>query len=279
MPEKKEREPFHWRTAISYKTADRLMVRGYDITELIDRISFSDMVYLVLRGELPGEQAAKMMNAILVASAEHGFSPSIAAARMVAAGRAPLTSAVAAGTSAYGEAHGPIHRSAEMLQGYLRQGKEDNRSITEIALKIVGEYSKISGIHQPQHPKGDPRARKLLELAQQLNIFGEHCQLMVEIEAKIAEKRGKKYYINICGAASAILSDLGFSPEEAWSVVFISHAVGCAAHAVEEKTAERAWRTAASGGPVSLFDLSLQDQQHYYGPADRKLPPATAPGE
>jgi citrate synthase len=279
MPARKEREPFHWRTAISYKTADRLVVRGYDITELIDSISFSDMFYLVLRSELPGKQEAQMMNAILVASAEHGFSPSIAAARMVAAGRAPLTAAVAAGTSAYGEAHGPIHRSAEMLQEYLRKGKEDNCSIDETAQKIVSEHGKISGIHQPQHPRGDPRARKLLGLAQELGLFGEHCQLMVAVEAKIAEKRGKKYYINICGAASAILSDLGFRPEEAWSVVFISHAVGCAAHAIEEKTAERAWRTAASGGSMSLFDLTLQGKQHYYGPKDRKIPPEEAPGE
>lgn len=75
------REPFHWRTAIAYKTKDRIVVRGYDVNALVGNLTFSEMAYLVWRGELPPEHHARMLDAILVSMAEHAFSPSSAACR------------------------------------------------------------------------------------------------------------------------------------------------------------------------------------------------------
>ena len=62
----KEREPFHWQSAISYKTRNRIVVRGYDVNELTGNVSFAQMLYLVWKGELPEENAAKMIDALLV---------------------------------------------------------------------------------------------------------------------------------------------------------------------------------------------------------------------
>ena len=47
MSEDKQKEPFHWRTAISYKTLDRIVVRGYDVNELAGNVSFAEMLHLV----------------------------------------------------------------------------------------------------------------------------------------------------------------------------------------------------------------------------------------
>ncbi len=87
---KAEREPFHWRTAIAYKTKDRIVVRGYDLNDLVGNLSLTEMAYLVWRGELPSEEHARMLDALLVSLAEHAFSPSSAASRFVASGGVPL---------------------------------------------------------------------------------------------------------------------------------------------------------------------------------------------
>ena len=85
-----KREPFHWRTAIAYKTKDKIVVRGYDLNELTGGISFAEMAYLVWRGELPSPAHGRMLDAILVSMAEHAFSPSSAASRLITSGGVPL---------------------------------------------------------------------------------------------------------------------------------------------------------------------------------------------
>src|SRR2546427_11665018 len=84
-----DREPFHWRTAIAYKTKDRIVVRGYDLNDLVGNLTFTEMAYLVWRGELPTEHHARMLDAIFVSMAEHAFSPSSAACRFVAPAGGP----------------------------------------------------------------------------------------------------------------------------------------------------------------------------------------------
>ena len=72
--ERKQQEPFHWRTGVAYKTRDRIVVRGYDLNDLTGNLDLVEMAYLVWRGELPGESHASMLNAIMVCLAEHAFS-------------------------------------------------------------------------------------------------------------------------------------------------------------------------------------------------------------
>src|SRR3989304_6096038 len=112
----REREPFHWRTAISYKTKARIVVRGYDLTDLVGNLSFTEMAYLVWRGELPSAAHARMLDALLVSLAEHAFSPSAAACRFVASGGVPLHVGVAGGMLAIGTLHGTADRPAELFQ-------------------------------------------------------------------------------------------------------------------------------------------------------------------
>jgi len=106
----KDREPFHWQTAIAYKTQDKIVIRGYDLNELIGNVTFTEMAYLVWRGELPSEAHAKMLDALLVSMAEHAFSPSSAACRFVASGGVPLHVGVAGGMLAIGSLHGTADR-------------------------------------------------------------------------------------------------------------------------------------------------------------------------
>ena len=90
--------PSSWFTAITQVQPNRVAVRGYDIAELMGTVSFGAAVHLVMCGELPSDTVARLMDAILVSSIDHGVTPpSVLAARTVATTGASLSASVAAG--------------------------------------------------------------------------------------------------------------------------------------------------------------------------------------
>ena len=97
-----------WRTAIVNSDETHIWVRGYDITALMRQAGFVEMVFLLHRGRLPSEAERRLLDALLVASADHGAgAPSCATARLAASGnRASLSAAIAAGILAIGDEHG-----------------------------------------------------------------------------------------------------------------------------------------------------------------------------
>src|SRR3989344_1656880 len=110
-----------WKTEISKEGT----IRGYKLDELINNLTFTEMIFLTLKGELPKKNEVKMMDAILVSCVEHSIAPpSITAARISASAGNPLNAAVAAGILGIGDFHGgAIEASAKMMQEY--SGKEE----------------------------------------------------------------------------------------------------------------------------------------------------------
>src|SRR5207302_1295770 len=163
-----KREPFHWRTAIAYKTKDRIVVRGYDLNDLVGNLTFTEMAYLVWRGELPKEHHARMLDAIFVSMAEHAFSPSSAACRFVASGGVPLHVGVAGGLLAIGALHGTADRPAELFKEAVDRMRRDGLSLEAAARGVAGDArragQRLPGFHHPQHIQ-DPRTARLLELS------------------------------------------------------------------------------------------------------------------
>src|ERR1700687_921961 len=97
-----------WRTAIATSDDTHIWIRGYDVTALMTRAGFTDTVFLLHQGRLPNPGEKRLLDAILVAVADHGAgAPSCAAARLAASGnRQSLSAAVAAGILAIGDEHG-----------------------------------------------------------------------------------------------------------------------------------------------------------------------------
>src|SRR5438445_8206460 len=162
-----DREPFHWRTAIGYKTKDKIVVRGYDLNELTGGISFAEMAYLVWRGELPAPAHSRMLDAILVSMAEHAFSPSSAASRLITSGGVPLHVGVAGGLLAIGSLHGTADRPAELFKEAVDRMRRDGLSLEAAAQGVAGDArrsgQRLPGFHHPQHIQ-EPRTARLLEL-------------------------------------------------------------------------------------------------------------------
>ena len=270
-----KREPFHWRTAIGYKTRDRIVVRGYDVNALTGNISFAEMAYLVWRGELPPAAHGRMLDAILVSMAEHAFSPSSAAARLVTSGGVPLHVGVAGGLLALGSLHGTADRPAELFTGAVARMRGEGLSREETARRVAAEVRRagrrLPGFHHPQHIR-DPRTARLLELSDAWGISGEHVAMARAIEAATEDFWGRRIYLNGPGAVGAICADMEFETELIKGIFLLSRTVSLVAHTYEESRRERGWRGSEASPIVQPLDLSLQGPEFYDGPADRPLP-------
>lgn len=270
------RLPFHWETAISWKSKNEIVCRGYNVNDLAENSSFISMVFLLLRGELPNPKEEVMLNYLMTAFAEHAFSPSAISARMAASGRPPLNSAIAAGVMTFGEAHGPGHVYSELLVKLRQTSVEENKSLREVASEYVSDAlrmkQKIPGLHQPQHTNGDPRAIGILKKASDLGLAGLYTELQSEIASAYSSQSGRVLQPNVLGAAGPTLLDMGFMPKACWAIGILSRAFSCAAHAIEEMETQSPWRASSRNPMVDILDLSLQGPKHYKGPGKRKVP-------
>src|SRR5450631_2214263 len=97
-----------WRTAIATSDETHIWNHGYDVTSLMTRASFTDIIFLLHRGQLPSAGERRLLDAILVGVADHGpAAPSCATARIIASGnRQSLSAAIGGGVLAIGDEHG-----------------------------------------------------------------------------------------------------------------------------------------------------------------------------
>jgi len=232
-----------WKSAITNIGPGKIQVRGYNITNIMDKLSFAETVFLILKGELPTEAEAEMMRAILVSSVDHGCSPpSVLGTRNVISGGNPLNAAVAGGVLVIGDSHGgAIEKSAKIMQEWA--GKEG--SADSIASDLV-DWLKERKIRMPgfghRLHNVDPRTLKLFEIAEKQNFSGKHIELCKAIETALAEKLGKKLPINVDGAIAAVISDMGFDWRLGKGFFIISRVPGLIAHAYEEMIREKPMR-------------------------------------
>lgn len=243
--------PKSLKTAISRVERDKIVTRGYNQKDLIEKIRYSDMVYLLLKGRLPSVREGKLFNHVLVSFCDHGVTPpSTQTARLITSSGSPVNSAIAGALLSFGHKHaGAIQQSMELYQSsisslhLIEDSGIDNKLIAGLAIDIVSEYlgenKKIPGFGHRYH-KVDPRAEKLMELAITEGLIGPHVKLALAIEDLLFER--KKIRLNVDGANAAILSDLGFDPELGLGVFIVGRVPGILAHIREEKMDEKEFR-------------------------------------
>ena len=286
MTKNQEKKPFHWQSAISYKTRERIVVRGYDVNELTGNISFAEMLHLVWKGELPEKKVAKMIDALLVCFAEHAMSPSSASARMVMSGAGYIMPALAGGILSIGYTHVDAHEAAqtwitavtlmkergwtlEQTADYVAEGIR-NKEKDDAFVRLFGERTVIPGWHHPQHIR-DLRSPRIIELAEKFGVAGDHVRFVMALEDATEKYWDRKMYMNVAGAISSTLVDMGFSPDECLAFCAIARSVSIVAHCVEEKTREKGWRASTRSKITQPLDLALQKPEYYDGPSDRHL--------
>jgi len=237
-----------WKTHITRVEPNRLTVRGRVLDEMIGEVSFGQMVYVVLMGKLPDEKVGRMIEAMLVASIDHGVTPpSTHAARQVAACRAQLTASLSAGLLAIGTVHGGAIEECMILLGHgaMERG-QSGKSPQEIAQTIAARAKetgrRLPGFGHRIHTD-DPRTKRLLSMAHELDLAGEHVAIAEALVDSLAKVTGKPLPLNVDGCLAAILSDVGVPPELGNAFFIIGRVPGLIAHIAEEQANERAMRT------------------------------------
>ncbi len=252
-----------WNTAITRVEPNKVAVRGYDIAELMGRTSFGAAVYLILTGELPSMAIARLMDAILVSSVDHGATPpSALAARSVASTGATLSASVAAGIMSINRHHGgAIEDCARQLKAIADRAARESISIDEAAARTLAAMreagERMPGFGHRLHTK-DPRTARLFELAQEAGVNGVHMQAARAVEKAFSDAK-RSLPINVDGAIGAILADLGMNPAAFNGIFMIARTPGLVAHVIEEQTREKPMRRI---DPVN---------HGYDGPPPRKL--------
>jgi citrate synthase len=264
-----------WRTSIIEMSPGVIRYRGYPIEELIGRISFAQMIWLITRGELPSEGQGRLLDAALMSAVDHGpQAPSIAIARMAATCGVDLNNAMASAVNVLGDVHGGAGEQAlEMyrsiatridaggsLEGAVRDGVDET-------VALYGKF--VPGFGHRFHPV-DPRAPRLLELVDEAarggHVSGRFARIARAVEDELASRKGgKRIPMNIDGATAVIYAELGFPSPLARGLFCLSRSVGILAHAWEQTQ-----QGGRNKGPIPREYLWTYD-----GPAQRRVP---APG-
>jgi len=250
-----------WSTGITNIGPGKIRVRGFDITDIMEKLSYAEAVFLILKGQLPSKAEAALMNAILVASIDHGASPpSVLGTRTVMSGGNSLNAAIAGGVLVIGDSHGgAIEQSARIMQEWAKRSGEVEELATELVNWLKVNKTRMPGFGHRLH-KVDPRTAKLFEIAARHGYSGRHIELCKAIEKGLAEKLGKELPINVDGAIAAVISDMGFDWRLGKGFFIISRVPGLLAHAYEEMTREKPMRRL--GPPPFEYD----------GPPDQEIP-------
>ncbi len=274
-----ERDPLLQRkTAIAYKTEEKTVLRGYDLSELAEEgYSFYDAMFVLFQGRIPTGAEEKMLKYEMGEFMEHSMSPSAASAIAVIAGRPNLPTALAASIMTFGGVHGPGAAHGYMMNKYIRRAEAEGKSLDEMGKILVDDYmdagEPVMGMGQPQHRDGDPRAEPTHLKQEELEIDGVYLELQRAVEKHFharREEEGRSYVgVNVVGAGNTALMDIGFSPNAGWCIGSVCRGYSCAAHALFNMKRGRAWAASRNEPMVQMLDLSMIK---YVGPEDRDVP-------
>jgi len=230
------------RTSIGRSDADSITVQGRDLaSELMGKVSFTELAFLLVRGRLPEEGEAQMLDAVLVSLADHGLTPTVIAARMTHTG-APesLQGAVAAGLLGAGDVFlGVVENTARFLGGGLKDigadaGDEALRAVAERAVKAcLDSGRRVPGLGHPVHKVEDPRTPRMYELAERSGQLGPHLRLLRIVADVQQQATGRALPINGAGVAGAALADLGFKADIVRGFALIARTAGLVGHLAE----------------------------------------------
>ena len=173
----RERGEEWWQTGIIEMSPGVIRLRGYEIQDLIGRVSFPAMIWLMLRGELPSEDQAALLGIALGAAVDHGpQAPSIAIARMAATCGVGINSAMASAINVLGDVHGGAGEQALSFYGDIAVAIDGGMALGEaVSVRLdrffVEEKGYVPGLGHRFHPV-DPRAPRLLELTREFAARG-----------------------------------------------------------------------------------------------------------
>jgi citrate synthase len=228
------------RTGISTSDEKSITVRGHDLCrDLVGKMSFTAYFYLLLTGSAPSPAQAAVLDACLVAIAEHGLVPSVVASRMtLAAAPDAMQGAVAAGLLGCGSVILGAAQDAGQLLLEIEARTAAEGSAAQATRTVLAEWRAaaraIPGYGHPLHKDGDPRVMRLFEVAREQGTNLRYIELAQAVEDEIESVIGKPLKLNVSAAIPAVLLGAGFPAEALRGVPLLARTAGLIAHLVEE---------------------------------------------
>ena len=233
-----------WQTSIIDMAPGKIAFRGQAIEDLIGNVSFAQMIWLMVQGDLPSKAQADLLEAALVAGVDHGpQAPSIAAARMAATCGVGLNNVMATGVNMLGDVHGGAGEQCAELYYDIAERMEQGTDLgtaVQSGLDVWREkYGKIvSGFGHRFHKPTDPRAPRLMALVREAAgngiVSGQFAEIGEAVQTEIGKSRGQEIAMNIDGATAVIFCELGFPPPLSRGLFCLSRSVGVLAHVWEQ---------------------------------------------
>lgn len=221
-----------WRTKIIQMEPGKIHLRGLPIQDLIGSIGFSEMIWLMVRGDRPSSEQLDLFQAALVSAVDHGpQAPSIAAARMAVTCGLPLNNAMASAVNMLGDVHGGAGQQAVELYHWINAQPTDTKTALGQWRQDNGKI--VPGFGHRFHKPVDPRAPRLMELVDNAVLQGV-CDGTYQRIAQEIEQTLEHVPMNIDGATAVIYAELGFAPALARGLFCLSRSVGILAHAWEQ---------------------------------------------
>ncbi len=265
-----------WDTAIIDIHPGKIAIRGYPIQELIGRVRFSDMIWLMLRGDLPSREQADLLEAALVPGVDHGpHAPSIAIARMAVTCGLPVNGAMASAINVLDDIHGGAGQQCMELYREIDAEAGESGNLVATGTAVIQRHRNagekiVPGFGHRFHPV-DPRTAPLFELVAKAEaagvVTGRWASIGRAVEVALKEITKRHIPMNIDGITAVIFCELGFEPELGRGLFILSRSVGILAHAWEQK----------QRGRRIMGPMPREIPYRYSGPARRSVPaPAAA---
>src|SRR5215213_2766419 len=236
-------------TRISQAYPDRVDVRGRDLAgDLMGRVGFTEYFHLLLTGKEPSEEQRYFLDVLLVSIAEHGLMPTNVAARMtLAADPASLQGAVAAGILGCGPVIlGTSEECAKLVAS--------PRDPLDLVRELHSRSDKVPGFGHPVHRPLDPRAERILDLADERGASGVHVALARALRDAAAEVWGRPLVMNVSMPIAAVMLDLGFSAAVVKSVPILARTGSLLAHLAEEREHPTGFALAAAAEEAVAYE-------------------------
>ena len=262
-----------WDTSIIDIHPGKIAIRGYPIEQLIGNVRFPDMIWLMLRGELPTRGQSDLLEAALVPGVDHGpHAPSIAISRMAVTCGLPVNGAMASAINVLDDVHGGAGQQCMELYRAIDAATGAHGDLVAAATAIIRRQREagekiVPGFGHRFHPI-DPRVRPLFALVDKAvaagAVTGRWAQIGHAVETALQAITGRAIPMNIDGITAVIFCELGFEPELGRGLFILSRSVGILAHAWEQK----------QQGRRIMGPMPKEIPYRYSGPALRPVPAA-----
>lgn len=233
-------------TSIGHSDADSITLLGRDLAgDLMGQIGFGELAFWLVAGRRPASGELRVFEAVLVALADHGLTPSAIAARLTLTG-APesIQGALAAGLLGGGSRFLGVTEDcgrwlADALaarEGALPTGDAGWDALATVAVRRRREArTLLPGLGHPVHKVADPRTPVIYRIAAQSGTLGPHLQLFAAVGRVHPQILGRTLVLNGAGVCGAALADLGFPASSLRGLALLARTAGLLGHIAEEQ--------------------------------------------